>query len=172
MLPACSCIGPFPLQELQSHFTGPWSLVRVIIAGTSLKDNLLELLRGQNESLPRVMYSVWPRKNSWVGLEVNLMLIGVAYVACVTSWSKLSHNDYRAMETVADWLGHLQSPVGPMKVLLCNGDTTAERTEWEDLPVKFPPPKFYLFLNGNRTHDNCTAHPTVEKEEKNDILYV
>ena len=35
---------------------------------------------------------------------------------------------------------HRQSPMGPIWVLLCYG-AAAERTEWEDVPVKVPPPE-------------------------------
>lgn len=42
----------FPLQGHGGNFMWLWALVRVFIAWSSMKDNLQELLWGQNESLP------------------------------------------------------------------------------------------------------------------------
>ena len=68
----CSTSGLFPLQELRGNVTGPCTLVCVSIAGTSPEDDLLELLQGQNKSLPRGMYSVWPLKIPGWGLRLTL----------------------------------------------------------------------------------------------------
>lgn len=74
------------------------------------RDNLPELIWGQNVSLLLGMYAVCPLKIAGL-TRCRLGILKAAYdiqrgcfwrVALLTSWSKLSHHDYMTIETVAE----------------------------------------------------------------------
>lgn len=120
--------GSFLVQEHWGNFTGLWPLAHVSIAGTAPWRTISRiLLQGQNESLPWGMYSVWPWKIPWGWLCADLSVL--------KAWCDVSR---KCKNKTIKWRSKPPELGGPYQ-----SPTLQQK---QNVPVKFPPPKFYLEL--------------------------